>query len=406
MSEHFVIINQFYESKKIGGGSIFLESIIKSLLSSGKTVTQISIVIDKMDIKKNYINKKEFSNIILNSNLNAFQEIIKKWKYDEDLTKKIKSIISKKEGNILFFGYEVLSLINLKSLKQFKTTIVLGDPYHEVTKEGLKNYFNSRLFKDALKKINFFKILKIILVYFLTYLKWRSITNRLKFYDQVVCFSPYHHKWYKKFNIKTFYFPAPVFKNKIKVTHNLILKKIKKKNKKILFISKNLSGTASKNGLKNLLNLIDQELEVFLESKNIKIEICGGNFPKDLKKLFFSKRVFIYKEFINLDLVHEDYYLHLNTIDQKLGARTRIITCFSYGIPSISHKKARFGIPFLENKNSGAFLYEKKETFKQLLIKIINDNFLYLENCTNGYKIYKQKFLPDKFIENILSLKS
>ena len=245
-----------------------------------------------------------------------------------------------------------------------------------------------------------------ILSYILVYYKWKKFPNRLKHFNQIVCFSPYHQKWYKKFNNKIFYFPAPVHESKIKVTKKLILEKINYEKKKLLFMSKNLSGTASINGLKNLLNLVDNELQIFLKKKNIKIEICGLNFPKGLKNKFLNRSIYIYNEPIELDLVHKDYYLHLNTVDQKLGARTRIISCFSYGIPSISHYNSRLGIPFIRYKNSGALLYTKKETFKKLLMNIINDDRLYTVNCLKGYEIYRQNFLPKKFIDNISMFKT
>jgi Glycosyl transferases group 1 len=80
----------------------------------------------------------------------------------------------------------------------------------------------------------------------------------------------------------------------------------------------------------------------------------------------------------------------LNTIPHRLGNRTRIASCFAYGIPTLSHVAAVSGMPSLAD--AGAVLFETEAEFLAGARSLIEDRALYRRLSAEAYASFQSLY--------------
>jgi len=344
------------------------------------------IFFKKHNIKVTHVTHKQFSNFIF------FRNSI--------LTKKLKKkIFNENIKFVFFYGIELCSLVYIQRLNSYNY-IILADPPSAVHALSLKikfiNLFLNFSIKFFLKFfIDFFKQ-GLLLIYFF------FVERRVDKFLGGFATANHHAKYYRKYNKKIIYLPAPVISPKKNFNiENIIKNRLKKSIPIFLIIGHNLDGTSNRSGFLKFSEKV-KSLEKFARDLDWKIYVVGSNFEnyKDLLSNNFLKKRIKILGYKNLEHFHHKIYALLNFIDDPLGNRTRISQCFAYGIPTLTHISATYGTPELK-KNSGAILYEDEKSFIRGFRSLIENRSLYKKLSLLSYKTYN-KYHSQKKLEYLL----
>lgn len=326
---------------------------------------------------------------------------------NKNLTEKIKKkIFKEKIDYVFFYGVKCCAAIFLDKLNFKKKFIMLGDPWSQVHLTSLKfkilNLKENLTFKEFLKTMPLIPKQLFVVIYYYFF-----VERRINLFLGGFATAYHHAQYYKSINKKIVYHPSPVLDPPKGFDIKKILHFKKNKIKNFIIIGHNLSGTSNSYGMKNLnenLKKIDEEYNNY----DWKIYIVGNNSEKykNIFSKYLQKKRLKFIGYKDISKIHTNVHVLLNTIDNKLGNRTRIAQCFAYGIPCLSHVAALNGSPELSKKKSGALFFENSVTLLKKIKKFIDNKFFYYKISNYAYTSFKKNYSKERLSKWIASLEN
>lgn len=311
--------------------------------------------------------------------------------YDFALSKQINEFCATNATEIaVLYGMEALSLVRLEG--SAKKWILLGDPYHLVAWEKIKNAVSDWLANPMLG--SFFRLASNVIKQFLFIIYWKRQLKKVAGFDFGYATAAHHAKLYQRFNPKIEYKPSPVLG-----ASDTYSRKIPNKFC-FLYMGHNLSGTSNTAGVRELMllrNYLNSNSNI--KNNDWKIWIAGdpSNLSKELAESIKADSRLELKGVIELEKEANHISVLLNTIPHTLGNRTRIASCFAFGIPAISHRAAILGMPGLSN-HGGAIIYNNDQEFLKSCETVLNNSSILEDLSTECLSVYREHYSKDSLI--------
>lgn len=388
-----------------GGSMINMRTLIDALLSLGHTVTfiKLDVIQDSVMPSDLGVNVRQYR-----SSLNPVKLSFRPSHTDGGLTNSIQNFLfDEKVDLIILYGYEPLALLDVDSFVGCRKIILLGDPYHLVVFQQVKNLSLTggwKLDDDIVRNIIRF-LPRLCLAPFrntAVFVKWYLITRRLKKFEWGYATAAHHAEWYRKFNKSIDYQPSPVIGPSVLDVNDLIEKRAAFDMVYILYMGHALTGTSNTAGMTALVNLTKKMCKGISIGRPWKLLIAGGYVTELLRNLFTDNEHVDFVGYVDLSNISAKVSVLLNVIPHRLGNRTRIASAFAYAIPTISHCAALYGMPSLRHENSGALVFENDEDCIRRLNQLLSDSVMYRKYALDARRSYEQLYSVDALAKKVV----
>jgi hypothetical protein len=294
---------------------------------------------------------------------------------------------------VVFYGYEPLGAVQLDLLSpHIKKIILLGDPYPLVAFERIRNGWEALKEAEGNRLTAWRDFLSNSLSSVLDSARWRSVTPKIALFDWGYATAAHHAAYYRRFNDRVVYRPSPVLGPAGVDVPAAIEARVESPVVTFLYVGHNLAGTSNTAGIRYLSRLLQVLEGVSVPGRSWRVLIAGGTKNMDdavLARLRDGGRVETLGH-VDLESIAPKVTVLLNTIPHRLGNRTRIATCFAYGIPTLSHVAAISGMPSLTG--GGAVLFETDAEFQAGARSLLEDRALYRRLSGEAYASFQNLY--------------
>jgi hypothetical protein len=294
---------------------------------------------------------------------------------------------------VAFYGYEPLGALQLDLLPpHIRKIILLGDPYPQVGLERIRNGWEALKEGEGSRLPAWRDFLSNSLSSLLDSARWRSISPKIALFDWGYATAAHHAAYYRRFNDRVVYRPSPVLGPETVDVAAAIETRTASPVVTFLYVGHNLAGTSNTAGIRYLGRLLQVLEGVSVPGRSWRVLIAGGMKNMDeavLARLKDKGRVETLGH-VDLETTAPQVTVLLNTIPHRLGNRTRIASCFAYGIPTLSHVAAVSGMPSLAD--AGAVLFETDAEFLQGARSLLADRALYRRLSNEAYASFQSLY--------------
>jgi glycosyltransferase involved in cell wall biosynthesis len=298
-----------------------------------------------------------------------------------------------KTDAVFFYGYETLAALEFGLLPpHIRKIILLGDPYPLVGLESIRNGWETLKERGATSPLEWRNFLSNSCSSLLENLRWRSTSRKIALFDWGYATAAHHAAYYRRFNNRVVYRPSPVLGPATVDVAAAIETRTESPVVTFLYVGHNLAGTSNTAGIRYLARLLQVLERVSVPGRSWRLLIAGGTGKMDdavLARLKDGGRVETLGH-VDLESTAPRVTVLLNTIPHRLGNRTRIASCFAYGIPTLSHVAAVSGMPSLAD--AGAVLFETDAEFLEGARSLIEDRALYRRLSTEAYASFQRLY--------------
>ena len=176
-----------------------------------------------------------------------------------------------------FYGYECLTAFHFDSMNVARKIILLGDPYHLVAWERVRNIWAdwsvNRRFSLGRLKINVRQSLHELR----NSLRWRGMSRKVKHFDWGYATAAHHADYYARFNSAVTYRPSPVLGPGNANVQVMMKSRSASQDLNFLYIGHNLGGTSNSAGMQSLMQLLSAAVTVEVRNRPWKIFVAGGD---------------------------------------------------------------------------------------------------------------------------------
>jgi hypothetical protein len=294
---------------------------------------------------------------------------------------------------VAFYGYETLAALQFDLIPaHIQKIILLGDPYPQVGLERIRNGWETLKEAGGRRFPAWRRFASNAFSNLLESARWRPISRKIALFDWGYATAAHHARYYRRFNDRVVYRPSPVLSPATVDVSAAIEARTASPVVTFLYVGHNLAGTSNTAGIRYLARLLQRLEEVAVPGRSWRLLMAGGMRNMDaavLARLKDSGRVETLGH-IDLESTAPRVTVLLNTIPHRLGNRTRIASCFAYGIPTLSHVAAVSGMPSLAD--AGAVLFETEAEFLAGARSLLEDRALYRRLSTEAYASFQSLY--------------
>jgi hypothetical protein len=305
----------------------------------------------------------------------------------------VQELIAWNTDAVALYGYEPLGALQLDLLPpHIRKIILLGDPYPQVGLERIRNGWEALKEGEGSRLPAWRDFLSNSLSSLLDSARWRSISPKIALFDWGYATAAHHAAYYRRFNDRVVYRPSPVLGPETVDVAAAIETRTASPVVTFLYVGHNLAGTSNTAGIRYLGRLLQVLEGVSVPGRSWRVLIAGGMKNMDeavLARLKDKGRVETLGH-VDLETTAPQVTVLLNTIPHRLGNRTRIASCFAYGIPTLSHVAAVSGMPSLAD--AGAVLFETDAEFLQGARSLLADRALYRRLSNEAYASFQSLY--------------